>query len=138
MEKEFVTYKDALALKKLGFDEESMMVYYGTSRPDKCNKLYIPSGFGKIKNSHLITDGEKGIYWDGQVTAPLYQQAFKWFREKYGLHSWIGIGVHEYCYEIYSFAAQKRLTDVRKQFNGTFEEAELECLKKLIKFAPKK
>lgn len=85
MKKEFLTYKEALALKELGFNEESMMVYYGTSRQEKCNELYIPSGFGKIKNSHLITDEEKGIYWDGQVTAPLYQQAFDWFEKKHKL-----------------------------------------------------
>jgi hypothetical protein len=61
MEKEFVQYEQALALKELGFDEECFKYYVD-------NKL-IQNDLG-IKN--------KDCEWvDNQCTAPLYQQAFK-------------------------------------------------------------
>jgi len=80
MEKEFVSYEIALALKELGFDEPCIMCYYGISNADedKRERLYLSSGMGKVCNSHLI-EKENGI------TAPLYQQAFRWLRETHNI-----------------------------------------------------
>ena len=63
MEKEFVTYEQALALKELGFDEPCFGYY------DEGGNLY----------TEMVE----------VLKAPLYQQAFRWFREKYGLYSCI-------------------------------------------------
>ena len=71
MTKEFCTYNQALALKELGFDEPCFAVYYDT----KEFKTY--TGVWVKFNSEF---NGKGV-----MSAPLYQQAFRWFREKHGL-----------------------------------------------------
>jgi hypothetical protein len=80
MEKEFVPYELALALKELGFDEP-------------CFGRYIYDGRGKewflvqtqqTKSASVIFEGARSV--DGiSVAAPLYQQAFRWFLEKYNM-----------------------------------------------------
>ena len=66
--------------------------------------------------------------------APLYQQAFRWFREKYELESvtqraedfmWYKWIIHRY-----NENGKKYVADWCEY--KTYEEAELECLKKLI------
>jgi hypothetical protein len=95
MEKEFIPYEQALALKELGFDIPSVSGY---SYPDSDNLL---------------------------TQAILYQQAFRWFREKYGLYSVIdGLENRQY-YKI------TQLNSCSKEYD-TYEEAELACLNKLI------
>ena len=74
MEKEFVDYQTALALKELGFDE----VCFGFYNNAIAN-VYIKQDFN---------DELREIY-KGDFDAPLYQQAFRWFREKYNLNSLI-------------------------------------------------
>jgi len=66
MESLFVLYEIALALKELGFDEPCLGYY------DKTQTFHLCS----FQNMN-----DKGF-----VSAPLYQQAFRWFREKYDLH----------------------------------------------------
>jgi len=69
MEKEFVPYEIALAMKELGFDEP-------------CFRMY------KKGDKHLIStmDIPNAIYSaDIKIQAPLYQQAFRFFKEKYNL-----------------------------------------------------
>jgi hypothetical protein len=117
MEKESIPSKEAIALKKLGFDKPCFC-YYDSKKWRWASEIDYTSALMRTYPEYVL--------------APLYQQAFDFFREKQELHSWVEIGVHEYCYEIYSFTANKRLTSVRTEFNGTFEEARLECLRKLI------
>ncbi len=124
MNKEFIHYEEALALKELGFDEP-------------CFGFYYPNG--KLIQIHTIgfPDDKKDC-----ILAPLYQQAIKWFREKYRLQP----SVNSFCFEEYSFVIMgsrneilypihhKLLNDGKKnpwEFD-TYEEAELACLKKLI------
>ena len=66
MKKEFIPYEQALALKELGFDEFTVAAYVD-------NELDIG---GLWKDSVKSKDIQK---------APLYQQAFRWFRENYGI-----------------------------------------------------
>ena len=106
MNKEFIPYKEALALKELGFDEPCFR-YYNT----EINKtLFINSG---------------------DIPAPLYQQAFRWFREKHNLLFYI----YQQSNDTYRGVAQidnkSQVNHVSEDFK-TYEEAELECLKKLI------
>jgi hypothetical protein len=96
MEKEFIPYEQALALKELGFDEPCFGAW--------------------VNNELFITENEKPKIQSlsiNQCTAPLYQQAFRFLREKYGLEG------------DYSML-------------NTYEEAELECLKKLIEIVKNK
>jgi hypothetical protein len=66
---------------------------------------------------------------------PLFQQAFRWFREKYELSSWIyNSHLDKYFYTI---LMNGRIIKVNEQ-STTHEEAELECLKKLIELVKNK
>ena len=107
MEKEFIPYEQALDLKQLGFDEP-------------CIKYYWTDGmFSKTYNEPFNYSKKENT-----ISAPLYQQVFRWFREKYGKESYVR-KLHTYYYHINDTEA------FAGNFN-THEEAELECLKKLI------
>ena len=71
---QFVPYELSLQLKELGFDEPCLYAY------DKNEMLYCGSNQNGtlfcILNSNLST----------QCAAPLWQQAFNWFKEKYKLY----------------------------------------------------
>jgi hypothetical protein len=118
MESLFVPYEIALALKELGFDEPCFGSYNGQGN-------YIGEE-GKM-NSNCNKLGMNGAY----CTVPLYQQCWRWFREKYGLYSVIdGLENRQY-YKI------TQLNSYSKEYD-TYEEAELACLKKLIEIIKEK
>lgn len=114
MKKEFVTYEQALALKELGFDEE-------------CLKLW--------KNITLFTllvnpEEFKRVVSDLFTPAPLKQQVFRWFREKYDAH------IHPRRIMPNVYIAEYGLW-ASKSFD-TYEEAENACIDKLIELAKQK
>ena len=117
MKKEFIPYEEALALKELGFDE-------------KCLKCYWYDG--------MIDNGFNLINWnsqDGCFNAPLYQQAFRWFRDEYDLYADIHrIGI-KYNAEIECMGLGNSLVTVCEQV--LYEEAELSCLRQLIEIVKK-
>jgi hypothetical protein len=119
MEKEFIEYSEALALKELGFDEPCVAFYEQSKR--------LSIGFNWLneggKNSNLQ-----------ECTAPLYQQAFRWFRENHFIYpSIIQLRGWVNSYKIIKWDSSCDATTVYDSNNyGTYEEAELECLKKLI------
>jgi hypothetical protein len=123
MNKDFVEYEEALELKGLGFDEPCFGVYATKD--------------GYVRKSAYDENGD----------APTYSQAFRWFREKHKLN-----GETPYLpnVEKYGIVASdmtikpkellnnenfKRGVEVTNNFAkyDTHEEAELACLKKLIK-----
>ena len=117
--KDFIPYEQALALKELGFDEP-------------CFAYYKDKGDGQhvlLRNS--IGGSQNSKHHNFDCTSPLYQQAFRWFRENYNLS-------HEISYagNIEEYPAYVK--DYIYGNNGispsvfTYEEAELACLKKLI------
>ena len=80
---------------------------------------------------------------DTPILAPLYQQAFRWFRKKYELNQTIGVTVSErlFIYIVEDISTK----ETRQTFNPTlmgryktYEEAELACLKKLIEIVKNK
>ena len=115
MRNEFIPYEEALALKELGFEEKCLGYYY--------NGDYF------LGTANSLSYKEMGNI--NAILTPLYQQAFRWFREKYSLKGypvyrsllddsehwwdWLIIG-EEITYKKYD----------------TYEEAELACLRKLI------
>ena len=116
MEKEFVTYEIALALKELGFDEECL----GWYNPKKF-VFAVELGFVKNSENWLLLN---------QCTVPLWQQAFRWFRDKHNLDSWIYCSDESKGY-FAIILKHKRFVSYNEQFD-TYEEAELACLIKLI------
>ena len=127
MNKEFVPYEQALALKELGFESPYPIGGYQGGKV-----FYYEKG-------ELYYDGRPMYSSDnhsGQLLAPLYQQAFRWFREKYGLFIQPNRTIDSEGTWYYFSIASKR-TDV---CDGSFvyEEAELECLRKLIEIIKNK
>lgn len=133
MTKEFIPYEQALELKELGFEaapiggtHQGSVFYY------EDGKLYYDYRPIYSSSTH-----------DGQILAPLYQQAFRWLREKHNLYSHVR--------ESYSF---DNILEFVSQINGsyvnhgiydkpvnrfeTYEEAELACLIELIKIVKNK
>jgi hypothetical protein len=113
MKKDFIPYEQALALKGLGFGEPC----YG----------WFDTGYLRFGcyESEYVT----GL---GDLPAPLYQQAFRWFREKHGLNHFVEIDVD--CEPSY-YNAHVQCSLVYHGDN--YEEAELACLKKLIELSTK-
>ena len=130
MEKEFIPYKQALALKELGFDEKCFN-YYG-----KNNKLPKQLDCMLGLRHHSINKEF--------VLAPLYQQAFRWFREKYKISGEISSDYYlegkdnEWEYNIYQLGKEDDGYVGTIPIFKTPEEAELECLKKLIEIVKQK
>jgi hypothetical protein len=124
MEKEFIQYTEALALKELGFDEPCFAYF-------KDEEFQYPNPYEPFKNSEMKS-------WC--ITAPLYQQVFRWFRENYGLE---GISQRAEDKVWYKFSIYLYLEDGKRiRYGGyeylTSEEAELECLKALIEIVKEK
>jgi hypothetical protein len=115
MEKEFIPYEQALALKELGFDEP-------------CFKVYDNMGFLQEESVMNTCEIECDCILE-RCLAPLYQQAFRWFRKEYALESYIRANLCVDVPKTYQFNIDDNIDDV---WYDTYEEAELECLKKLI------
>jgi hypothetical protein len=119
MNKEFVPYQLSLDLKELGFNEPCFGYYNGQGN-------YIGEE-GKM-NSNCNKLGMHGAY----CTAPLYQQSFRWFREKYklsGTPQYFTGGF--YCYTINDMKDTEKSNRLFTEFE-TYEETELACLIELI------
>jgi hypothetical protein len=109
---EFVPYELALELKQLGFDEPCFAFYD--------ESLYFPNNenqYGTFCNQKLDASS---------CSAPTYSQSFRFFREKFNYHHTINLN-KKYVGIAYSSVVNFSIDE----FN-TYEEAELECLKKLI------
>ena len=128
IEKEFVPYDLALELKELGFDEPCF-AFYGLSRDDyKTIRLSI---FQNLKTDYLPDVHHLDVTCD----APLYQQAFRFFREKYGLHYIICKNIQMDGYGYREVILIPYMEENENTIFKTYEEAEVECLKKLIEIA---
>jgi hypothetical protein len=113
-DKDFAPYQQSLDMKELGFDEPCFGVY-------------------ATKDGYVRKSG-----YDENGDAPTFSQAFRWFREKYKIFSSI---MTEYSYggtiSAYHINGLHQ-SDISKGDFYTYEEAELECLKKLIEITKKK
>ena len=139
MNKEFVPYEQALALKELGFDEPCLAHLIGFGDGTKENGKYKINQQQVFYPNDYISSNDKaeelGLYPFGMCGVPLYQQAFRFFREKYNLFGQVNI----HTYFIYKISNDG--FEMIKQYDkltNTYEEAELACLKKLIEIVKKK
>ena len=118
MEKEFIHYELALELKDLGFNEE-------------CFGWYSPVMNGLLIYCNSTNDGTEEKY----CTAPLWQQVFRFFREKYGLHYIICKNIQMDGYGYREVILIPYMEENENTIFKTYEEAEVECLVKLIEIA---
>ena len=122
--KDFTLYPEALGLKEIGFDEPC---------------------FGRYNNNDdylLIAHTEKYIISNGVdrseffTLAPTYSQAFRWFREKYNIDVSINTVYSKYnenTSKKYGGVTDNESVFTNVGFHNTYEEAELACLKEMIK-----
>ena len=131
MKKYFANYKQSLALKQLGFDEDCFGVY----RPESDKNYYVfyinPDDRGSC-NSDL----------DGTHTcsAPLSSQVFEFFRNKFNLHHYIEAVIVEKAKSIIKFdytilEENTELIEYNDLPSNTYKEAEIACIDKLIEIA---
>ena len=137
--KDFVSYNEALKLKELGFNEPCIFGY---------NDYHVLRS--KISSSF---DGDF-VKWDEKydrdLKAPLYQQAFRFFREKYQWQSYIEPTSDQHSRELgYNYCLWNYKTG--EEYNTMpqncpsgdwefkkYEDAELACLIKLIEIVKNK
>lgn len=108
MKKQFVTYKIALKLKELGFNEKCDAIY---------NPMFLIDGCWQTTNTYIknFPKTEEGV-----CAAPLWQQAIDWLREKHQIHIQITSASNireEIGYKYHTRAANK-LYDSGINFNS--------------------
>ena len=118
MDKEFVPYEQALALKELGFNEHCFAFYNGKF----------------IQSTEFDFDSYNSIDVGHHPLAPTFSQAFRWLREKYGLYSWITIELGNKSTFCWVLSGEHTSTQYAAYFH-TYEEAEFACLNKLIELS---
>jgi len=137
MENEFVPFELAVKLKELGFDKNCLAYFEG----DKISFAFddgSSASLVELKNSKYNT------------VAPLWQQAFDWFREKHLLHTVVEFSElrekDDDEIELYSFRINEQWSvgkswleysygfKHRDYQNGykSYQEARTACLEKLI------
>jgi hypothetical protein len=137
MEKEFIPYEQALALKELGFDEPCIAFYEPNN--EKVMIVGVPQ---RYNNPTLLRLKD--------FCAPTYSQAFRWFREKYSWQHSMEPTADQHRFEVgYNYwiwnskTGEEYHTMPKNRPTGdweyeTYEESELECLKKLIEIVKNK
>ena len=128
MNKEFIPYEQALELKELGYDKPCLASWNFYTR--ELNYNGQPSTFSS----------------EDVIQLPLYQQAFRWFREMYDLQCWNEpSGSDRYICRYdgndengYRWVGYLRNIHNEILYFSNYEEAELECLKKLIEIVKNK
>ena len=128
MKEQFIPYEQALELKELGFKNNWNFKEYDT--------------MGYLQHTGLLESHKLEA-----IDAPLWQQVFDWFRKEHNLISSIVIsGIEDY--QIYIHCLDRRNLMFFKEYkdgyfskiinffysnkDNVYEEARLECLKKLI------
>ena len=139
MTKEFATYEQALALKELGFDEPCIAFHNKLKFSNNISLCFLSQRVNNILNTVKNTNGTL-------ISAPLYQQAFRWFREKQ-YYSEINVGCTQidgavgFSWRIWKPWIIEEWSPERpgeEWSYETYEESESACLDKLIAFVSNK
>ena len=134
-DEDFAPHQEALDLKHLGFDE-AISTYY--SFPD-IELSYVMDGHSKVSVRRNSQFGHA-------VSAPTYSQAFRFFRKRYGLHTWVACRTLDNGKTVYIGNGRTIPNTFKDGFivdiipyepKDTPEEAELYLLRKLIEIAKK-
>lgn len=181
MEREFVPYEIALALKDLGFDDLCIGYYLKND-----NDLYLGEGTFivtryhrenkmsySLNNSNFLYGMNKPSHLYNLTTSPTFSQAFRFLRDKYNIYHVIkpvigskngydSFPILGWDYDIFitnketknsyymGYPIGEWFTATLDRFDEdetledlnvcplTYEEVELECLKKLIEIINKK
>jgi hypothetical protein len=151
MNREFTPYDRALKLKELGFVDECMAYYTisltevehkedGTTGPFgwKKGEVFFEKRF--FKNNSQGIDGSNENWLE--AGAPLFQQAFRWFRDEHGVSIYVspledGSAFYHMVYTNINVPFSNRICSLPSKWN-TYEEAELACLDTLIELVERR
>ena len=122
--KDFVFHEEALELNKLGFELDK-------------DSVFVFGYWNLIEHGKDWWTFDTRIHMDSvnYIEAPLYSQAFRFFREKHNLYGFVTSATHPDRKLRFSFHIVDNW-DVNEIFD-TPEEAELACVKKLIELVNK-
>ena len=134
MNKEFVPYEQSLELKRLGFNEPCFGAHavWGFMSSNDVNSLS-----DNVTQEDL--DNQAYLEEDGVCLAPLYQQAFGWFREKHRIYLVIGVAYDRG--RTFYIRIETGPSWGYQYFDvefPTYEEAQLAALKKMIEIVKNK
>ena len=122
MKNNFIPYKEALEMKQLGFKEDCFAYY----RLNTWDVYFKPAKMELFLHHSYGDDHEHG------VNAPLWQQAFAWFRKKYYFNICNLIDFTFLVSVDDRFIEESPNGFLPKKFTS-YESAQLACLKQLIK-----
>jgi hypothetical protein len=142
MEKEFVPYQESLELRDLRFDEPCFGAYgaWGFMSSNDVNSLSDEVTQEDLNNKSYTEE-------DGVCLAPLYQQAFRFFREKFNLEYQIIKSASDSYSAVIHLNTREYLDKILTLYNAcvaevvdcySYEEVELDCLRKLIEIVKNK
>lgn len=125
IEKQFIPYTLALKLKELSFNKP-------------CFAWYDANSFSTVEIEYDYKENID-LYYKESCTAPLWQQAFDWFRDEFDYNvSIYGRKSMGYDYRINNILINSvRDTIISDYVWKTYEEARLACLEKLIEIIRK-
>ena len=146
MEEDFLLYPEAFALKELDSDIKC----YGYF--DKDGKFYPMGTVVSPDDIHFGLFIPKYNISNSLVGAPLYQQAFKWFRKNHSLYHNVWNYTHSepshknipngFTFSIdedwLCIVGKNPETGLFEKYYDSHEEAELACLQKLIELVKEK
>jgi hypothetical protein len=134
LQKEFIPYELALRMKALGFDESCFAIWSGINELN-----FSVTDTTRLYSSEFRINGSQSCksyvndFNSRRVAAPLYQQAFRWFREKYKLFGEINLTTKQEDVEVFEFFVLDINEPLFESNDYTnYEEAEQACLEKLI------
>ena len=134
MTKEFAPYDRALKLNQLGFDERCFKyedvkkICENHEQPGGCQLPNVHCGYPNCTIDRSIEP----------LGIPIWQQAFRWFREEYNQHSFIELVFEDeirFDYVLYVNEDEDDCIDYGDGPFETYEDAELALLDKLIEIA---
>ena len=135
LDKEFVPYQIALDMKSIGFDKSCLAFSYVKSEFGYIDhEVYL---IDYLSDDSIVKNSEKEYYY----ARPTFSQAFKFFRDKYGLFHYpqsVDEFRQDVWWEFVVYGKTRNKRHVRCQPAETYEEAELECIKKLIEIVKNK
>ena len=123
MMNELISYNDSLILRELGFDE-ACFAWYGNGQ--------------LILEHHIIFTGDQYYMRKEDCNAPTFSQAFRFFREKFNLFSCVELHLNfpiRYYFRIDEIGNDDFVYHTEDEiiFYDKYEDAEIACLKLLIK-----
>ena len=123
MMNELISYNDSLILRELGFDE-ACFAWYSKGQ--------------LILEHHIIFTGDQYYMRKEDCNAPTFSQAFRFFREEFNLFSCVELHLNfpiRYYFRIEEIGNDDFVyhTEDETIFYDKYEDAEIACLKLLIK-----